>query len=396
MTTLRHLPKTGALALAAALSWAPTAFAEDPPAAPAPKAPAGEPPMRGRFFDTYDGNQDGKVTREEYKAADPAADMDVFDLYDSDKDGVITLAELGLPADFKPTPTKEKKDEPLPGARQAGAMERAERFKKMLAEMDLDKDGKISKAEWKGKAAFEVMDRNKDGFISAEDGPGGKGAGMPGMGMPTPEEAMARFKEMDKNGDGRVAKDEFAGPPERFAMLDRDGDGAISQTEFEAALKGGAAKAGGKIFQRFDANGDGKVTRAEFPGGDENFKALDKNGDGAITLDEVGDGKGLKPGKGPGEGEPGTPPPPGEKPAPGGETPPMGGGDMGGGDMGGAAPPPAPAGGIGALFASLDKNKDGKLSREEFPGTDDEWRRLDKDANGWITPEEAGAPAPNK
>jgi hypothetical protein len=54
-------------------------------------------------------------------------------------------------------------------------------------------------------------------------------------------------------------------------------------------------------------------------------------------------------------------------------------------------PPPSALG--GALFGILDKNKDGKISREEFPGTDDEWRRLDRDQNGWITPDEAATPA---
>jgi hypothetical protein len=56
------------------------------------------------------------------------------------------------------------------------------------------------------------------------------------------------------------------------------------------------------------------------------------------------------------------------------------------------APRPVPpgAGGMGgALFAALDRDHDGKRSRAEFPGTDDEWRRIDRDANGWITPEEA-------
>ena len=57
----------------------------------------------------------------------------------------------------------------------------------------------------------------------------------------------------------------------------------------------------------------------------------------------------------------------------------------------GAMPAPAPSSGMGALFTALDKDRDGKLSRAEFPGTDDEWRRLDADANGWVTAEEAAA-----
>ena len=95
-------------------------------------------------------------------------------------------------------------------------------------------------------------------------------------------------------------------------------------------------------------------------------------------------GKKGEPGK-PGEGDPGEPGAPPTTPSmPGGEHPP--------GGMpapGGAPAPGATGGGLGTLFAALDKDHDGKLSRAEFPGTDDEWRRLDRDGNGWITPDEA-------
>jgi hypothetical protein len=33
----------------------------------------------------------------------------------------------------------------------------------------------------------------------------------------------------------------------------------------------------------------------------------------------------------------------------------------------------------------MDKNKDGKVSRDEFKGTDDAWKRLDRNGDGVVT-----------
>jgi arylsulfatase A-like enzyme len=57
-----------------------------------------------------------------------------------------------------------------------------------------------------------------------------------------------------------------------------------SRTE---GAKSGKAKAGGieERFKQYDKNGDGKLTPAEFPL--SSFKQVDKNNDGVLTLDEV-------------------------------------------------------------------------------------------------------------
>jgi hypothetical protein len=38
----------------------------------------------------------------------------------------------------------------------------------------------------------------------------------------------------DRDGDGRLARDEFRGPPQKFRMLDADGDGFVTREEIEA------------------------------------------------------------------------------------------------------------------------------------------------------------------
>jgi transaldolase len=47
------------------------------------------------------------------------------------------------------------------------------------------------------------------------------------------------------------------------------------------------------LFEIFDLDGDGIITREEWPGSTEVFDALDSNGDGTITPDEVGAGLGA-------------------------------------------------------------------------------------------------------
>jgi Ca2+-binding EF-hand superfamily protein len=344
-------------------------------------AAEGPAPSGGRFFDTYDANQDGKVTKEEF-----SGDADIFELLDKNKDGNVCLEELGLPADYKPRPLPKESESGEGGMKGGNLARRAEEMKKrfiQLKAMDKDGDGRVSKDEYNGKLPFDFMDKNKDGFIDEKDARGG--GEMPGGAMPvSPEEMANRFKEADKNGDGKVSKEEFPGPPERFARLDKDADGFVTIQEFEAAMKdmpqGENGKGGRRMLMQFDKNGDGKIARDEFPGGDEKFKELDKNGDGFVAEDELPrpGGKDGKKGKKPGEGD--APTTPTNPTTPGMPAP-----------SDGSMPGPAPTSGMGALFTALDKDRDGRLSRAEFPGTDDEWRRLDRDQNGWITPEEASS-----
>lgn len=117
-------------------------------------------------------------------------------------------------------------------------------------------------------------------------------------------------------------------------------------------------------LKQFDLNGDGKISVQEFPGPPSDFKSLDKNGDGFITVNEAGEDKwnGTPPGgKSPGHESPGGNPPGGKPP-------------------GGTRP---------ALYKS-DKNKDHKISPEEFPGDLREFKSLDKNGDGFITRQEAG------
>ena len=147
-----------------------------PPAAPgAPPAEGTPPPVSSRFIDTYDANQDGKVTKDEF-----TGDVEVFGLLDKDGDGAVTNVALGLHADYRPRPLPPPPRDDGPGAKGGNLQKRLEEFKVKLAEMDANKDGKVSQAEWNDVHAkhFAKMDKNGDGFLTRDEMGKGPGCDM--------------------------------------------------------------------------------------------------------------------------------------------------------------------------------------------------------------------------
>lgn len=112
----------------------------------------------------------------------------------------------------------------------------------------------------------------------------------------------------------------------RFDGLDKDGSGGLDRAELEAMLAGrgrGGPGGGGARFadliKRSDKDGDGKVTREEFQGRPEMFERLDRNGDGVI---DAADAPQPRPPGAP-EPPPGAPLPPPPGAPPGSEPPAM-------------------------------------------------------------------------
>lgn len=207
------------------------------------------------------------------------------------------------------------------------------------------------------------------GWSVAEDSLAGNGGGGKFRGP------GAMIDRHDANGDGVVSAQEFPGPKDRFAEIDTNGDGVISRAEVEAfqpprdgrrGERGEGDERGrwghgrgpggfggpdaGRMIERHDANGDGKVSLEEFQGRNkERFAEMDVNGDGYITEDEVRSEMGTMRGRWQGRGERGP----------------------------------------GAMIERHDANEDGKVSAEEFPGPAERFSELDKDGDGFITQDEA-------
>jgi Ca2+-binding EF-hand superfamily protein len=176
---------------------------------------------------------------------------------------------------------------------------------------------------------------------TAQTAPGGAPAGRPAAGQP------GHHPKLDANGDGIIDRAEAAKSP-RFAQMfdkfDANHDGKLSADE-RPQHRG----RGGDMLAKLDANGDGAVDRAEAakaPRLAEHFDKLDANHDGRISADE-------RPQRG----------------------------HHGGGDR-------------GQRMAQLDKNGDGKFSRDELAGHErvlSHFADIDANKDGFVTRDEMKA-----
>jgi Ca2+-binding EF-hand superfamily protein len=116
----------------------------------------------------------------------------------------------------------------------------------LMAALDADKDGKLSKEEIAGAAAaLKALDKNEDGVLDTEElapargGRGGDGGGRQGGGGRggDPAERVNRMFEMDADKDGKISKEEGGERMERFfGFMDGDKDGFLTREEVESAM----------------------------------------------------------------------------------------------------------------------------------------------------------------
>jgi Ca2+-binding EF-hand superfamily protein len=129
------------------------------------------------------------------------------------------------------------------------AKKQAEVFRDLFAELDANRDNAIERDEVpeSARSAFDRLlkrgDDNHNGKLESEEYRSLL-VDLREIAEQTKKQAVARFTVMDKDGDGKVSRDEFTGPKPRFNVLDRDGDGFLSQQEMMGAVQG---KAAGKI-----------------------------------------------------------------------------------------------------------------------------------------------------
>ena len=376
-----NLFRRAALGAAVALTLTgPFVAAEDTPGGKSPE----------NLFAELDKNKDGELTKEEVPEDKRRFFEHLVRSGDKDKNGSLTSAEFA--AGFKA-------DEPRPAANPGGAGPGGggggQFGEEMFNRLDSNGDGKLTLSEMPPMARerleplFKRLGKDsltRDELKAAQMRPGaggGKGAG--GGGDFNPEQLFAR---MDANGDGKISKSEVPeGARERMGpVFKKAGKDELTKEEFVAAAgqrpagdkpganPGQGGKPGGgqfpdaeEMFSRMDANGDGKLTLAEAPERGKRIAEMvfKKAGKDELTKDEfVKVARDLRPDGRPDGGRPGAAGQPGR---PDGMNP--------------GFPP-------GSMLSHLDRNKDGRLSKEEMLKAGEVFDELDKNKDGELEPRE--------
>lgn len=132
-----------------------------------------------------------------------------------------------------------------------------------------------------------------------QGGMGHHGMGQRGMGGDPAQRMLARFDMHDTNKDGFIDATELGALRGRiFERFDADKDGVVTRQEIEAGLKAGKGEDGprmgrrldrriDRMMKRFDKNSDGKITRDEVSvDATPMLKLLDRDNDGKISKAE--------------------------------------------------------------------------------------------------------------
>ena len=156
---------------------------------------------------------------------------------------------------------------------------------------------------------------------------------------------------MDKDGDGKVSRNEWTGQVKFYDQIDANRDARLSVAELTAhfaatAKSKGGKKSGGKakdpktMVKIMDTDGDGTVAREEWKGPAVAYDQIDANHDARLTADEIA--AGISAGN-------------------------------------------EPKVKLMSAIKSFDKDRDSKISRDEWTGPEKQFESTDANQDGQLT-----------
>jgi Ca2+-binding EF-hand superfamily protein len=256
-------------------------------AALAQDQPRGEQRPAADLFGRLDANGDGVVTADEIPQERRGFFERLLRTADRNGDGKLTREEFTAAQPDRP---RREGDQPSAERPDQAAFPRGN-IEEFFRRLDRNGDGKIGPDEVPEgqpgefvKRMIQRADRNGDGAATLEEIRAAAPAVARGAANPL-------FAALDRNGDGKITAEELSSAAEIVKQLDRDGDGAISLEEVAprfAAPGGANAVPFLQRLQQADRNGDGKLSKDEVPEPlRPAFERLDRNGDGVLDADEL-------------------------------------------------------------------------------------------------------------
>ena len=217
-------------------------------------------PRTNMRFVEMDRNGDGAITRAEWRGSARS-----FRAHDWNGDGTLSGDEVRIGASRESTQDDYDPNRPP---------EFRNWTESGFANLDRNRDGRISRAEWYyDREAFVRADRNRDNLLTKPEFLGNEAVD---------DDREDRFEFLDANNNGRIERSEWHGSGDTFEWMDRNNDGALSRAE---ATGGEVAEQ--DLFAGVDANNDNRITTDEWQWSRQSFVKHDSNRDGELSRREI-------------------------------------------------------------------------------------------------------------
>lgn len=225
------------------------------------------------WISRFDGNRDGKLTREEWTGSSLA-----FISLDADGNGVIDSDDR--------TEAEGNRSPPEPTLPQLTS--RLQEPDYLVKRLDRNRDGMLSRREVGNDAlaaVFEFADRDTDGLLTMAELRGvvrqvAQMVAERNRGSAQTRAYAVPFSAWDTNKNGRLEQSEWVQRRNLFPLIDQNRDAAVTPDEIERYKR---SVEGVTFLERFDLNNDNRVTLEEFGGSPDAFRRADLNGDGVIS-----------------------------------------------------------------------------------------------------------------